>query len=146
MVMCNGVRKLRDLPLRIWAVVPLTLIFSAATVRLAWNIPYSVATISKVILALSIAVTLICYTFILRLLTSPGWEKLKSRPVRIGITAVVTGGLVALTLHTIRFLPSPEAAHILSKVLAILLLAALISVYPIILRFIWTAWKNNGET
>ena len=73
-----------------------------------------------------------------------GVTKLKSRPVRIGVTAVVTGGLVALTLHTIRFLPSPEAVHILSKVLAILLLAALISVYPIILRFIWTAWKNKG--
>lgn len=71
-------------------------------------------------------------------------RKLKSRPVRIGVTAAITGDLVALTLHTIRFLPSPEAAHILSKVLAILLLAALISIYPIILRFIWTAWKNKG--
>jgi len=145
-VRCYGVSKLRNLPLRIWAIVPLTLIFSAATVRLAWNIPCSIATISKVILALSIAVTLICYAFILRLLINPNWKKLKSRSVRIGVTAAVTGGLVALTLHTIRFLPSPEATHILSKVLAILLLAALISVYPIILRFIWTAWKNKGET
>ncbi len=140
-------RKLRDLPLRIWAIAPLTLIFSAATARLAWNIPYSIATISKVILALSIAVTLICYAFILRLLISPDWEKLKSRPVRIGVTAAVTGGLVALTLHTIRFLPSPEASpYPVSKVLAILLLAALISVYPIILRFIWTTRKTKGKT
>ena len=98
------------------------------------------------ILALSIAVPLNCYAFILRLLISPDWEKLKSRPVRIGVTAAVTGGLVALTLNPIRFLPSPEAAHILSKVLAILLLAALISVYPIILRFIWTTRKTKGKT
>ena len=73
-------------------------------------------------------------------------RKLKSRPVRIGVTAAVTGGLVALTLHTIRFLPSPEAAHILSKVLAILLLAALISIYPIILRFSGLPGKTRGGT
>jgi len=205
------VKRLRDIPLRVWAVVPLTLLFSAATIRLAWGIPYSIATASKVLLGLTIAATLAGYSYLLRLLIRPGStkklktrtvrigltagvsaglvaatiylvqkipysiaiiskvvvglsmavvvagyfvlvllirpgliEKLKTVPARIGVTVVVTTALVTLTIHTIRFFPSLEAAHILSKVLAILLLAALISTYPLILRYIWSVWRAKG--
>ena len=139
-------KRLRNLPLRVWAIVPLTLIFSAATVRLAWNIPYSIATISKVVLGLAIFTTLSGYAFLLHLILRPGSKKLKSRPVRIGATVVITAGLICLTIHTIRFLPSPEAAYLLSKVLAILLLATLISAYPLILRYIWSFWRTKEES
>jgi tellurite resistance protein TehA-like permease len=63
--------------------------------------------------------------------------------VRIGVTVVVTLALTALTIHTIRFLPSPEAAHPFSQVMAILLLAALIAVYPLILKYIWGVWRRE---
>ena len=66
--------------------------------------------------------------------------------MRIGVTAVVTAALVTLTIHTIRFLPSPEAIHIQSKVMAILLLAALSSVYPIILKYIWRVWRSGEKS
>ena len=201
-------KKLRKLPLRIWAVLPLTLIFGAVVFRLTWDIPYFTATISKVLLGLSIVGVAAGYFFILRFLSRPvltekltarsvkvgaiagvgaglaaataylvqqvpysialiskvvlglaigvaagGYffllllirpgliEKLKTRPLRIGVTAVVTAALVTLTIHTIRFLPSPEAAHPFSQVMAILLLAALISVYPLILKYIWRVWR-----
>jgi len=204
------VKRLRKLPLRIWAIPPLTLIFGAVVFRLTWDIPYFTATISKVLLSLSIAGVVAGYFFILRFLIRPGSaknlkpramragaiagvgvgvaaataylvqqvpvsiapiskvvlglaigvaasgyffllllirpgliEKLKTRPVRIGVTAVVTAALAALTIHTIRFLPSPEAAHPFSQIMAILLLAALISVYPLILKYIWRVWRRG---
>ena len=138
-------KRLRNLPLRIWAIVPVALLFSAAIVRLAWMIPYSVATVSKVVLVLAMAVTVGGLIFVINLLAKPGSRKLKSQPVRIGITAVATAGLICLTIHTIRFLPSPEAAALFSKVLAILLLAALASAYPLLLRFVWSAWATREK-
>ena len=85
--------------------------------------------------------------FFLLLLIRPGLtQRLKSRLARIGVTAIVTGGLAALTIHTIRFLPSPEAAHPFSKVMAILLLAALISFYPVVLKYIRAVWRMEEES
>lgn len=205
-------KRLRDLPLRVWGILPLTIIFSAVVFRLTWNIPYSVATVSKVLWGLAIGVTSSGYFFLLHfliwpsltkklktravrvgatagvtaalviatvylvqqipvsiatiskvvlglaiavvvagyflllLLIRPGLlEKLKTRPVRIGVTAVVTAALVTLTIHTIRFLPSPEAIYLQSKVMAILLLAALISVYPLVLQYIWSVWRREDK-
>jgi len=134
------VKRLRNIPLRVWAIVPVTLLFSAATVRLAWMIPYSVATVSKVVLGLAIAVALSGLIFLINFLARPGSKRLKSQPVRIGITVIATAALVCLTIHTVRFIPSPEGAALFSKVLAILLLAALATAYPLLLRFVWSVW------
>ncbi len=138
-------KRLRKLPLRIWAILPLTIIFSAVVFRLTWNIPGSIATISKVVLGLAIGVAAGGYFFLLLLIRPGLTQRLKSRLARIGVTAVVTGGLAALTIHTIRFLPSPEAAHPFSKVMAILLLAALISFYPVALKYIWAVWRREEK-
>ena len=138
--------KLRTRTVRIGAPVGVAAALGVMTVYLAQQIPYTIATISKVVLGLSIAVVVAGY-FCLLLLIRPGLiEKLKTRPVRIGVTVVVTAALIALTIHTVRFLPSPEAAHILSKVMAILLLATLISAYPLILRYIWRVWRREDRS
>ena len=139
-------KRLRNLPLRVWTILPLTIIISAAVFRLTWNIPYSIATVSKVLWGLAIGVTSSGYLFLLHFLIRPGiTKKLKTRAVRIGVTAVVTTALLTLTIHTIRFLPSPEAILLQSKVMAILLLAALISAYPLILRYIWRVWRREDR-
>lgn len=133
--------KLKTRTVRIGATVGVVAALVVMTVYLAQQIPYSIATISKVVLGLSIAIVVAGY-FCLLLLIRPGLiEKLRTRLVRVGVTVVVTAALATLTIHTIRFLPSPEAAHILSKVMAILLLAALISAYPVALRYIWSVWR-----
>ena len=138
-------QKLKTQTVRIGATVGLTAALGVATVYLAQQVPVSIATISKVVLGLAIGVAAGGYFFLL-LLIRPGLiERLKSRLARIGVTAVVTGGLAALTIHTIRFLPSPEAAHLFSKVMAILLLAALISFYPVALKYIWAVWRREEE-
>ena len=138
-------KKLKTRAVRVGATAGVTAALVTATVYLVQQIPVSIATISKVVLGLAIAVVVAGY-FLLLLLIRPGLlEKLKTRPVRIGVTAVVTAALVTLTIHTIRFLPSPEAIYLQSKVMAILLLAALISVYPLILRYIWRIWRREDK-
>ncbi len=201
-------QRLRNLPLRAWTILPLTIIFGAAAFRLSWNIlfatatasqvlwgivtgvtvmgyffilrflsrpvptekltsqksragaiafvasgvaiatayliqktPLSIAPISKVVLGLSFAVVVGGYLFLVLLIKPRLISKLKTRLVRMGVTVVVTLALTTLTIHTIRFLPSPDAAHPFSQAMAILLLAALIAVYPLILKYIWRVWQ-----
>jgi len=201
-------QRLRNLPLRLWTILPLTIIFGAAVFRLSWNIifatatasqvlwgivtgatatgyffilrllsrpvpteklasrksragaiafvasgvaiatayliqktPISIAPISKVVLGLSFAVVAGGYVFLVLLIKPRLLSKLKTRLVRIGVSVVVSLALTTLTIHTIRFLPSPDAAHPFSQAMAILLLAALIAVYPLILKYIWRVWR-----
>jgi hypothetical protein len=203
-------QRLRNLPLRVWTILPLTIIFGAAAFRLSWNIlfsvttasqvlwgivtgvtvtgyffilrflsrpvptekltspraragaiafissglgiatayliqkiPYSIAPVSKVVVGLSFAVVVGGYLFLVLLIKPKLINKLKTRPARIGVTVVVTLALTTLTIHTIRFLPSPDAAHPFSQAMAILLLAALIAVYPLILKYIWRVWRKE---
>jgi hypothetical protein len=200
--------RLRNLPLRVWTILPLTIIFGAAAFRLSWNIffststtsqvlwgivigatatgyffilrflsrpvptekltsrrtrggtiafvasgaaiatvyliqqiPFSIAPISKVVVGLSFAVVAGGYIFLVLLIKPKLVSRLKTRPVRIGVSVVLSLALTTLTIHTIRFLPSPEADHPFSQVMAILLLAALIATYPLILRYILRVWR-----
>ncbi len=122
----------------------ITLVASAigiATAYLIQKTPLSIASISKLVLGLSFAVVAGGYIFLVLLIKPRLIDRLKTRAVRIGVTTVVTMALTTLTIHTIRFLPSPEAAHPFSQVMAILLLAALIAVYPLILKYIWYVWR-----
>jgi len=116
---------------------------AAATAYLVQMVPFSIAPISKVVLGLALVVVASGY-FSLVLLIRPGLiTSLKARPSRAGVTVVATIALVTLAIHTARFLPSPEAAHPFSRVMAILLLAALISFYPLILKYIWRIWRRE---
>jgi hypothetical protein len=114
-----------------------------ATAYLIQKIPYSIAPVSKVVLSLSFAVVIGGYLFLVLLIKPRLLGRMKTRPARIGVTVIVTLALTTLTIHTIRFLPSPEAAHPFSQVMAILLLAALIAVYPLILKYIWRVWRRE---
>jgi hypothetical protein len=203
-------QKLRNLPLRVWTILPLSIIFGAAAFRLSWNIffstatasqvlggiaigatatgyffilrflsrpvptekltsrksrggtiafvasgvaiatvyliqqtPLSIAPISKVVLGLSLAVVVGGYFFLVLLIKPSLMNRLKTRLVRVGVSVVVSLALVTLSIHTARFLPSPEADHPFSQVMAILLLAALIATYPLILRYIWGVWRRE---
>lgn len=135
--------KLRSPRGRIGAIACIGTGLGVATAYLIQKTPYSVAIISKVVLGLSIAVVIAGYFFLPLLIRPALIEKLKTHPARIAVTAVVTTALTTLTIHTIRFLLSSEAAHPLSQVMAILLLAALIATYPLILKYIWRVWRRE---
>jgi hypothetical protein len=114
-----------------------------ATVYLYHQIPGSIAVISQVVLGLAIFVNASGY-LLLVLLIKPGLIlRLRTRLVRVGVSVVVAAALTSLTIHTMRFLPSPEAVYLQSKVMAILLLAALIAVSPLILSYFWLVWRRK---
>lgn len=56
---------------------------------------------------------------------------------------IITAGVAGAVVHYLRFIPSPEAATTLSKVIATLLMAAGISAYPLLMWLIWSHIKRG---
>ena len=81
--------------------------------------------------------TLSIYALLLYLIIKPSLKKLKSLPVRIWGSVIVTAAIISAIVHYIRFVPSPEAASPLSVIIASLLLAASISIYLLVLWALW---------
>lgn len=138
------IKKLKNLRDRTGAIVGMSAGLGVATAYLIQKTPCSIAVISKLILGLSIAVVAAGYFFVAFLIKPELVERVKTRTVRIVVTVAVTLALATLTIHTIRFLPSPEADHPFSQAMAILLLVAAATAHPLILRYIWGVWRREG--
>ena len=123
------------LPFKIWFIVALTLALGAVIVRLTWEV--IVAAPSLVVIILVMFTTLSIYALLLYLIIKPSLKKLKSLPVRIWGSVIVTAAIISAIVHYIRFVPSPEAASPLSVIIASLLLAASISIYLLVLWALW---------
>jgi len=126
------------LPFKIWFIVALTLALGAVIVRLVWEV--IVAAPSLVVIILVMFTTLSIYALLLYLIIKPSLKKLKSLPVRIWVSVIVTAAIISAIVHYIRFVPSPEATSPLSVIIASLLLAAGISVY---LLALWALWLKG---
>ena len=81
------------LPLRIWLIVSITLLISAIIVRLAWATTYAPSAGYLFVVLTILLVTLGIYALFLYFTIKPSLKKLKSLPVRIWITIIITGGL-----------------------------------------------------
>jgi len=129
--------------LKIGIIASFTLAVIAVVTRAVWQIvviptPGTMAIFIPLIFTLLGANALVAYLTI-----KPGLQKLKQLPVVIGITAVVTAGLVAGVSHFAHFIPSPEAALPLSKIIGILVVLSSLIAYLLLLWFIWSFWKNR---
>ncbi len=129
------------LPLGIWLIVSVTLLISAVIVRLAWAVTYAPSAGYLFVVLAVLLVTLGLYALILYLTIKPSLKKLKSLPVRIWVTVIITGALIDGIIHFVRFVPSPEATSLLSVVIASLLLVGGIGAYLLALWVIWSIWK-----
>ncbi len=129
------------LPLRIWLIVSITLLISAVIVRLAWAVSYAPSAGYLFVVLAILLVTLSIYALFLYLIIKPSLKKLKSLLVRIWVTIIITGALIASIIHFVRFAPSPEAAAPLSVIIASLLLVGGTSAYLLVLWVIWSVWK-----
>jgi len=129
------------LPLRIWLIVSVTLLISAVIVHLAWAVSYAPSAGYLFVVLTILLVTLGIYALFLYLIIKPSLKKLKSLPVRIWGTVIITGALIDGIIHFVRFVPSPEAAAPLSVIIASLLLVGGISAYLLVLWVIWSVWK-----
>ncbi len=123
------------LPFKVWFIVALTLALGAVIIRLAWEV--IVAAPSLVVIILVMFTTLSIYALLLYLIIKPSLKKLKSLPVRIWVSVIVTAAIISAVVHYIRFVPSPEATSPLSVIIASLLLAASISIYLLVLWVLW---------
>ena len=114
---------LTNLPLRVWAILPLTIIFGAAAFRLSWNVLFSTASSSKVLWGLVIGAIVVGYFFSLRLLSRPvPAERLKGRGMRIGTIACIGSGLGIATAYLIQKTPlsiAPISKGVLGLSLAV---------------------------
>ena len=132
---------MNHLALRIWLMASVALVLGAVVIRLIWEITTATSAGSLAIIILLILVTLGIYALLAYLTIKPSVKKLKSLPVSIGVTVIVTAALTSGIIHFVRFVPSPEAASPLSVVIASLLLVGSISAYLLALRVIWSIWK-----
>ena len=133
------------LPFKIWFIVTVTLGLGAVMVRLAWEVTFTTAVGSMVIITLLMLVTLSIYALLLYFTIKPGLKKLRRTPVRIWATVIITASLIGSIIHFVRFIPSPEAAPPLSVIIATMLLLFGISAYLLALRVIWSNWKTEGR-
>jgi hypothetical protein len=124
--------------LRLWVIASITLALSAAMVRLVWEATQTMPTGSLVIIILLIITVLGIYILLLYITIKPSLKKLKSLPVAISATIILTGAITGCIIHYIRFVPSPEASSIRSVAIASLLLAAGVSIYFMVLWVIWS--------
>jgi len=147
---CFGIRflsrpifmnSLNSFGVRLAVIMGVAISLVMGSIYLYHQIPATIAVISKVVLGTAIFANVGGYLFLVLLIRPELSSGIESRPLRIGISSIVTIGLVSLTIHTIRFLPSPEAVYTQSKVMAILLLAALTSAYPLVIEFVWQIWR-----
>jgi hypothetical protein len=122
--------------LRIWFIMTFTLAVIALVIRCLWQIVV-IPTPGTILIFLSIIVTLLAAeAAIIYLALRPG--KIKSLPSVISLTVASTAGLTAVLAHFFRFIATPEAEPLLSKVIASLLTVASISVYFIVIYLIWS--------
>ena len=136
---------MKYLYLKIGIIASLTLAFVAIIIRSIWQIA-AIPTASTMLIFIPLIFTLLGANILVAYLTiKPSLQKLKKLGVVIGITLVFTGGLVAGVTHYIRFIPSPEAAPLLSKIIGTFIVLASIIAYLFLLWLIWSFWKKRGD-
>jgi hypothetical protein len=125
--------------LKIWFIVTFTLVVIAIVIRSIWQIvviptPGTMLIFIPLILALLGIDALFAYLAI-----NP--QKFKSLPFLIGITVVLTAGLLAGVTHFVRFIPSPEAEPVLSKTIGSLVILSCVSGYLLVIWLLWSLRK-----
>ncbi len=134
---------MNHLHLRILLIASVTLLTSAVIVILAWAVTYAPSVSYLFVVLAILLVTLGIYALFLYLIIKPSLKKLKSPPVRIWITIIITSALIDGIIHFVRFVPSPEAASPISVIIASLLLIGGISAYLLVLWVIWSIRKTR---
>jgi hypothetical protein len=132
---------MKHLRLRIWFIVTFTLAVTALVARCLWQIvvipaPGTILVFLPIIVALLGAEAAVIY-----LTLRP--EKIKSRPAAVILSVAAAAGTTAVVAHFARFITTPEAEPILSKVIASLLTAATVNFFFIIIYLAWSVRRRQ---
>ena len=133
------------LPLKVWFIVSLTLAFIAVIISLVYRVTITDSVSSLVVIVLRILAILGAYALILYFTIRPSLKKLKSLPMAILVTLVATGAIVDGAIHFFRFVFSSTPTFPYGIIVAVLLLAAGIGAYLLLLWVIWAVWKARGS-
>jgi len=132
------------LSFRIWVVMSVTLAMSAVILILARHISYAASVVGLAMLSMCVVTALGVWGWVTYFILRPGVKVLRSPFFQGSVTVITTAGIASAVIHYLRFIPSPEAAATLSKVIATLLMTAGISAYPLLMWLIWS-YKKMGE-
>jgi len=128
------------LKLKIWFVVTITIVVSGIVIRSVWQIVV-IPTAGTLRIFIPLILALLGLNALIIYLTIKP-QKLKSLPIVIGIIVVATAGLMAGVTHFVHFIVSPEAAPVLSKIIATSVILPSLSAYLLLLYFIWFLRKS----
>ena len=125
--------------LKIWFIVSFTFAVIGMVTRTIWQIvviptPGTMLIFIPLLLAILGMNALFAY-----LVVNP--QKLRSKPFLIWITVALTAGLLAGVTHFARFILSPEAEPVLSKIISSSVVLSSISIYLLVLWIIWSFRK-----
>ena len=122
--------------LKIWFFVTFSLAVIAIVIRSIWQIT-SIPTAGTMLIFIPLILALLgADALFAYLLIRP--EKLKSGWFATGVTVVLTAGLLAGVTHFVRFIISPKADPVLSKIISAFVLSSSVSAYSIIIYIVWS--------
>jgi hypothetical protein len=130
--------------LKIWFIITFTMAVIAIVIRAIWQIVV-IPTSGTMLIFIPLIVALLgADALFAYIVVNP--QKLKSLPFQVGITVALSAGLLAGVTHFVRFIISPQAEHVLCKVIGFFVVLSSTSAYAIIVNIIWSLRKarNNG--
>jgi len=128
------------LKLKIWFIVTITIVVTGIVIRSVWQIVV-IPTAGTFRIFIPLILALLGLNAVIIYLTIKP-QKLKSLPIIIGVTVVATASLMAGATHFVHFIISPEAAPVLSKIIATSVILPSLSAYVLLLYFIWSLRKS----
>ena len=130
--------------LKIWAIATVTLGITTVIIRAVWQIVVIPTTGTMLIFLPIIVAMLGIGSLFAYLILKP--EKMRSLPFIIGVSVVLTAGLIAGIFHYANFIGSPRAEHFLSKIISSMILFGCVNGFAIVLAVIWSPRKakENG--
>ena len=128
--------------LKIWFIVTFTFAVIAVVIRSVWQIVV-IPTVGTMLIFIPLSLALMGMDALFAyLIINP--QKLRTRPFLIGITVALTAGLLAGVTHFVRFIISPEAEPVLSKIIGFDVLLSSTSAYLMVVWFIWSLRARRG--
>lgn len=126
--------------LKVWFIATFTLAVIAVVIRSVWQIVV-IPTPGTMLIFIPLSLALLGMNALFAyLVINP--QKMRSQPFLIGVTAALTAGLLAGVSHFVRFIISPEASHILCKIIGYSVVLSSTSAYLIVVRLIWSLRKD----
>ena len=125
--------------LKVWFIITFSMAVIAIVIRAIWQIVV-IPTSGTMLIFIPLIVALVgADALFAYIVVNP--DKLKTLPFQVGITVALSAGLLAGVTHFIRFIISPQAEPVLSKVIGFFVVLSSISAYTIILSIIWSLRK-----